>query len=95
MKIIEEAATKQYKKDKGSFRVDCYIEQEVFGVNSIYPRSHTPLYHLTVTFQSGVFGLGEARFDFIEASENTLYRIAIASIKAWADEYFRESEPVT
>jgi hypothetical protein len=49
-------------------------------------------YVLTVTMQNYRFSVDSASFEFSGETEEDVYRQAVATLKAWRDAYFVESE---
>lgn len=90
MEIIHDAAVKMNEKNHDHFSYD--LRKEFIDVfDNLTLRSTPFVYILRVHFRSGVFHIGGANFEFEAETLDEIYRVAMITIKAWADEYFKKA----
>lgn len=90
MRVVEDAAKKLHDRNRGHFSIELRVERIADTLLSYNLKTY---YILMVRFENGRFEPGGAKFEFMAETEDGVYRFATMSIKAWADEYFKEAEP--
>lgn len=93
MDVLTDAAVKMNKKNRGSFSYDVRVERDAF-MQGLLPQTLATAYVLQVTYRSGALGIGGAKFTFEAESLEEVYKVAIATVKAWSDEYFKTGEGI-